>query len=96
MDKADEANGGENPPLTPQEMEALSIRYVVSAIVVPLKDGSFAVFANDRSGESLVIVQNTDDLALAITSRANMAQRKTPSRVPGAVVDLDALFDEED
>lgn len=80
-----------------QEQEALSRRYAFRASVVPLEDGSFAVFALDLSSESLLIVNNSDDLALAIVSRANMLQRKTPSKddPPRRVLDFDEADFEE-
>jgi hypothetical protein len=84
--------------MTSHEQEALSRRYAFRASVVPLEDGSFAVFALDLSSESLLIVENPDDLAFAIVSRANMLRRKTPSKddppPPGRRVVLD--FDETD
>lgn len=64
---------------TPQVKEALYRRNSYHAVVTPLQDGSFAVFANDRSLETLLIVSNPDDLILAIVSRANLLHRKTPS-----------------
>jgi len=74
-----------------REQEALSRRYAFRASVVPLEDGSFAVFAIDLSAESLIIVDNVDDLALAIVSRANLLQRKTPSREEPRDLRLDEL-----
>jgi hypothetical protein len=67
-------------PMSPQEQEALSIRYQRHAIVAPLSGGGFAVFAHDYSKESMVIVDDPDNLALAITTRASMAALKSPSR----------------
>ena len=73
--------------ITQQEQEALSRRYGNSiAIIVPLSTGEYAVFSSDRTSESMVIVDDIDNLGLAITSRANMHQRKTPSK--GKQVDL--------
>lgn len=66
--------------MTRQEQEALSKRYAIRACITPLSDGSFAVFSLDLSSESLLIVENADDLVLAIVSRAAMLQRKTPSK----------------
>ena len=83
-----------NDPDKYREREALSRRYLTCAIVVPLNDGSFAVFASDRTSESMVIVDDTEHLSLAITSRANMIDRKTPSK--GAEVDMSSLFADED
>jgi len=64
----------------PNKQEALSRRYAFRASVTPLEDGSFAVFALDLSAESLLIVHDADELALAVVSRANMTKRKTPSK----------------
>lgn len=66
-------------PLTPQEREAMYIRHDRHTIVTQLEDGSYAVFSNDYTRESLVIVTNPDDLALAISSRLNMCRRVTRS-----------------
>jgi hypothetical protein len=63
-----------------REQEALSKRYAFRASVTPLSDGSFAVFALDLSAGSMLIVENPDDLALAIMSRANTLERKTLSQ----------------
>ena len=83
--------------MTPQEQEALSIRYGERiAIVVPLKDGSFGVFACDHTLESLLIVSNPDELILAITSRANMVKRKTPSKLVRSSVSTEGLFDDDE
>ena len=60
--------------------EALSRRYAFRASVTPLEDGSFAVFSLDLSSESMIIAADADELALAVVSRANMLQRKTPSK----------------
>jgi hypothetical protein len=65
--------------MTPQEQEALSMRHAYRAAVTPLGDGSFAVFSIDLTSESMMIVDNPDDLILAIMSRASMLKRKTPS-----------------
>lgn len=82
-------------PLTSREQEALSRRYNSVAIVVPLQDGSYAVFANDRTSESMLIVEDLDDLSFAITSRANMHKRKTPSKgLPSASLDITELLEE--
>ena len=62
--------------MNPREQEALSKRYAYRASVTPLADGSFAIFSLDFSPESMVIVDNADDLGLAITSRANMNRRR--------------------
>jgi hypothetical protein len=80
-------------PVTKQEQEALSRRYAYYAIVTPLEDGSFAVFSNDRTAESMLIVEDNDDLAMAITSRANMNRRKTPSRGRDVDLDMDSLLE---
>jgi hypothetical protein len=64
----------------PREKEARDLRYFQAAVVVVLRDGSFAVFANDRSSESMFIADNPDDLALAIASRFKMNDRKRISR----------------
>ena len=83
--------------MTPQEQEALSIRYGDGvAIVAPLKDGSYAVFANDRTMESMLIITNPDELVLAITSRSNMIKRKTPSKLVRSSVSTDGLFDDDE
>ena len=66
-------------PLSPQEREAMYIRHDRHTIVTQLEDGSYAVFSNDYTRESLVIVTNPDDLALAISSRLNMCRRVTRS-----------------
>lgn len=80
--------------MTPREQEALSRRYGKNtAIVVPLEDGSFAVFAEDRTSESLLIVEDNDDLAIAITSRANMRQRKAPSKNRDIGLDMKSLLE---
>jgi hypothetical protein len=76
------------------EREALSSRFERGAHVVPLSNGSFAVFAHDRTGESLIIVDRPEELMIAITSRANMADRKTPSKAPPIEINLDDLFEE--
>jgi|SRR5215471_15481634 len=68
-----------DPSTDPRVQEALSIHWGYSAVVVPLRDGTFGVFARDRTIESLLIVDNPDDLSIAITSRANMSDRRTPS-----------------
>lgn len=65
--------------ISPQEQEALSARYTQYAIVAALEDGSFAVFANDLTRESMIIVSDPDDLALACASRIQMCKRITPS-----------------
>jgi len=74
-----------------RKQEALSRRYAFRAVVTPLEDGAFAVFALDLSSESLVIVNDAEELALAIVSRANMLERKTPSKeeMRDIKVDLD-------
>lgn len=80
--------------MTPQVQEALSKRYGSNtAIVVPLNDGSFAVFAEDRTSESLMIVNDNDSLAIAITSRAGMRERKAPSKNRDVGLNLQSLFD---
>lgn len=66
-------------PLTPQEREAMFIRHDKHTIVTQLEDGAYAVFSNDYTRESMVIVTNPDDLALAISSRLNMCRRVTRS-----------------
>lgn len=72
------------------EQEALSTRYAYRASVTPLEDGSFAVFALDLTAESLIIVDNPDDLVIAIMSRAAMSKRITPSkREPQEVMEFD-------
>jgi len=71
-----------------RRQEALSRRYAFRAAVTPLEDGAFAVFALDLSSESLVIVE-ADDLALAIVSRANMLERKTPSKEEARDIKVD-------
>jgi hypothetical protein len=75
--------------MEPQEQEALSRRHTFRAAVTPLSNGSFAIFALDLSAESLIIVENADDLVLAIVSRANMLERKTPSK---EVLDFEDVF----
>ena len=80
-------------PISP-EQEALSSRFLKAAIVTPLSDGSFAVFSNDRTAESMVIVENADDIILAITSRASMLERKTPSKAPGVPVSVTSFLEE--
>jgi len=77
--------------MTKQEQEALSRRYAFRASVTPLEDGSFAVFALDLSSESMLIAKDADELALAVVSRANMLQRKTPSREEPRDLRLDEL-----
>jgi len=72
--------------VTRQEQEALSRRHNYSAVVVPLSTGEFAIFSSDLTSESMLIVDNADDLSLAIVSRASMHDRKTPSK--GRPVDL--------
>lgn len=79
-------------PVTKQEQEALSKRYHTCAIVVPLSDGTFAVFSNDRTSESMLLVENPDDLAIAIASRAGMHDRKTPSKGRPVELNLAELF----
>lgn len=82
-------------PITSREKEAMSGRFENFAAVVPLSDGSYAVFSHDRTVESMLIVEDTDDLLLAIASRANMNQRKTPSKgLPGATADADELMND--
>ena len=75
--------------MTPQEQEALSKHYALYCFVTPLSDGSFAVFANDRSRESMVIVDEFG-LAIAITNRANRRGRSV-GRLPDRPVDLSDL-----
>jgi len=60
-----------------REEEALTKRYEFRASVTPLEDGSFAVFALDFSEESMLIVDDVEELVLAIVSRANMKRRKS-------------------
>lgn len=64
----------------PRAKEALANRRYYAAVVTVLSDGSYAVFANDRHSESMVIVDNPDDLAIAIESRFKMKQRVIPSK----------------
>jgi hypothetical protein len=82
--------------MTAREQEALSRRYAFGCIVTPLSDGAFAVFAMDRTAESMVIVDSEEELALACTSRANMVERKTPSKAPPVPINTGALFAEDD
>lgn len=80
--------------VTVQEQEALSKRYGNGvAIVVPLADGSFAVFSHDRTAEAMLIVDDNDNLAMAITSRANMHARKTPSKGRPVELNMKSLLD---
>lgn len=72
----------DNPDTNPRVQEALSARHYRVAIVATLEDGSFAVFSGDRTPESLILVSDPDDLALACASRAAMFDRVTPSRLP--------------
>jgi hypothetical protein len=81
-----------SPGLSPSEAEALSNRFMKAAVVTPLSDGSFAVFSNDRTIESMIIAENPDDIILAITSRAAMLHRKTPSKALGVPVSVGALM----
>lgn len=82
-------------PLTSREKEALAGRYNNFAVVVPLSDGAYAVFSHDKTVESMLIVDDTDDLQLAISSRANMHERKTPSKgLAGATVNVNELLDD--
>jgi hypothetical protein len=82
--------------MTSQEEEALSIRYEEGkgAFVVPLSDGFFGVFASDKAGESLVIVgpAHIEELMIAISSRANMTSRKTPSKLAGPAPNFEDFF----
>lgn len=71
----------DNPDTNPRVQEALSARHYRVAIVATLEDGSFAVFSGDRTPESLILVSDPDDLALACASRAAMFDRVTPSRI---------------
>ena len=81
-------------PVTRQEQEALSKRYGNNkAHVVPLEDGSFAVFASDLTSESMVIVEDNDTLAVAITSRASMHKRKTPSKGRPVKLNMQSLLE---
>lgn len=64
----------------PRAKEALGKRRYYAAVVTVLSDGSYAVFANDRHSESMVIVDNPDDLAIAIESRFKIKQRITSSK----------------
>lgn len=87
-DKADKAA---------REQEALLNRLSDSvAVVMPLSDGSFAVFSNDRTMESMIIVDTEEELAIACNSRANMLKRKTPSKGSPVPVSTSGLFEEEE
>jgi hypothetical protein len=80
--------------MTTQEQEALSKRYGKNvAIVIPLRDGSFAVFSEDLTSESLLIVDDNDNLAIAINSRANMHGRKTPSKNRDVGLNIKSLLE---
>jgi hypothetical protein len=80
--------------MTPNEQEALSKRYGKNvAIVAPLEDGSFAVFAKDLTAESLMLVNDNDDLAIAISSRASMKERKTASRNRDVGLNMKSLLE---
>lgn len=86
--------------LNPRVQEALSARHYRVAIVATLEDGSFAVFSGDRTPESLILVDDPDDLALACASRASMFDRVTPSKLderkPRKVTaDFSTLFDND-
>lgn len=74
----DSLNGQE--VVDPRVKEALDKRRYYAAVVTVLEDGSFAVFATDRHSESMIIVDNPDDLVLAIASRYKMKQRVVPSK----------------
>jgi hypothetical protein len=70
-----------SPKTNPEVQEALSKRYVTAAIVVPLSDGiSFAVFANDRSQESMTICHE-NDLPIVIAGKAHMAPKRTNTNI---------------
>jgi hypothetical protein len=80
--------------LSSQEQEALSKRYGKNvAIVIPLRDGSFAVFSEDLTSESLIVVDDNDNLAMAINSRANMHGRKTPSKNRDVGLNIKSLLE---
>lgn len=83
-----------SPQSNREVQEALSLRYVVAAIVTPLDNGQFAVFANDRSLDSLIIC-SSEDLPIVIASRAKMNPRKTSPQsqpIQLAPVDLSDLL----
>lgn len=78
-----------NPATNREVQEALSHRYSIAAIVTPLDNGQFAVFANDRSLDSLVIC-SSEDLPIVIASRAKMNPRKTqPQALPSQLITVD-------
>jgi len=84
-----------SPTRDPDVQEALSIRYQTAAIAIPLQSGRFAVFANDRTIDSLVICA-PEDLHLVVASRAKMAPRRTdvPQALPAekaAAIDFSDL-----
>jgi hypothetical protein len=72
-------SAAQNPTLSPDEQEALSLRYGNSVVIVlPLSSGNFALFGADRQLKE--IVDSLDDVVITNLSK-DLATNLTQSQI---------------